>query len=94
MVKSMELGGKAGFLGLEGRGILTGPSRETPYTYSCFTSCVQSAMAVYEEARETQTSQRQQGFMVPQGVFGFSTIIIRVGHYFSTEHFSSRNDLH
>lgn len=90
MIKSIELGGKAGFLGLQGRGILT----ETPYTYSCFTSSVRGAMAVYEDARETQTSQRQQGFMVPLGVFAFSTIIVRVGRYFSTEHFSSGNDLH
>lgn len=51
-------------------------------------------MAICDDARETQTSQRQQGFMVPLGVFGFSTIIIRVGHYFSAEHFSSRSDLH
>lgn len=51
----MELGGKGGFLGLEGRGILTGPSRETPYTYSSFTSYVQGATAVYEDARETNS---------------------------------------
>lgn len=54
----MELGGKAVFLGVEGRGILAGPSRETPYTCSCFTFSVQSAMAVYEDATKTQTSQR------------------------------------
>lgn len=76
----MELGGKAGFLGVEGRGILPGPSRGTPYTYSCFTSSLRGAKSVCEDARETQTSQRQQGFMVPLGVFGFSTIIMRVGH--------------
>lgn len=67
---------------MEGRGILTGPSRETPYTYSCFTSSVRGAMAVYEDARETQTSQRQQGLMAHLGAFGFSTIIMRVGHFF------------
>lgn len=46
------------------------------------------------DARETQTSQGQQGLMAPLGVFGFATIIVRVGHYFSAEYFSSRNDLH
>jgi len=55
----MELGGKAVFLGVEARGILAGPSRETPSAYILASPfSVQNAMAVYEDATKTQTSQR------------------------------------
>lgn len=54
----MDLGGKVVFLGVEERGILAGRSREPPCAYSYFTFSIQSAMAVYEDATKTQTSQR------------------------------------
>lgn len=80
-------------LGLQGRGTPTGPSREAP-THIPVSPPLLEVPWLNVGARETQTAQRQQGLMAPLGVFGFSTIIVRVGHYFSAEYFSSRNDLH